>query len=327
MENPTIPPLSPPRPSRGVSGRGLFDVVCLMGVASTGMGFLASSGWFFELASHFRVQLALVLGLLAAGMAFQKRHGASAVLLMGALINGGLVLAVARPQPSPVVSRGVSLRVVSLNVHTSNQEFDRVVSYLRQTEADVIVLLEMDERWARAVEALNDRYPHRVVVAREDNFGIVLLSRKPFVRSQVVDLAGSEVPSIDVTLDVDGVQVPVLGTHPVPPATPVYAAERNRQLASIATWAASHSGKAVVLGDLNTTPWSPYFSRLLVDGRLVRAHPRWGVEPTWMADQPWVSLLLDHVLVSPEIGVTSVEVGPDVGSDHRPVRADLLMPR
>jgi endonuclease/exonuclease/phosphatase (EEP) superfamily protein YafD len=327
MDTSPIPPLSRSNSARTISVKGLFDVVCVMGVVSTGMGFMASTGWFFELASHFRVQLALVLGLLAAGMALQKRHGAVAVLLMGAVINGGLVLAVARPQPSPVVSHGVPLRVVSINVHTANRQHDRVVAYLRETEADLIVALEVDNRWARALEALNDRYPHRVVEARDDNFGIVLLSKKPFVRSQVVDLAGSEVPSIDVTLDVDGVQVPVLGTHPVPPATPVYAAERNRQLASIATWAASHSGKAVVLGDLNTTPWSPYFSRLLTDGRLVRAHPRWGVEPTWMADQPWVSLLLDHVLVSPEIGVTSVEVGPDVGSDHRPVRADLLMPR
>lgn len=327
MDTSPIPPLSRSNSARTISVKGLFDVVCVMGVVSTGMGFMASTGWFFELASHFRVQLALVLGLLAAGMALQKRHGAVAVLLMGAVINGGLVLAVARPQPSPVVSHGVPLRVVSINVHTANRQHDRVVAYLRETEADLIVALEVDNRWARALEALNDRYPHRVVEARDDNFGIVLLSKKPFVRSQVVDLAGSEVPSIDVTLDVDGVQVPVLGTHPVPPATPVYAAERNRQLASIATWAASHSGKAVVLGDLNTTPWSPYFSRLLTDGRLVRAHPRWGVEPTWMADRPWVSLLLDHVLVSPEIGVTSVEVGPDVGSDHRPVRADLLMPR
>ena len=301
--------------------------MCLLGVASTGMGFLASTGWFFELASHFRVQLAVVLTLLAAGMAFQRRHGPFVILLVGALVNGALVLAVARPQPTPVVSEGVPLRVVSLNVHTSNEEHDRVVAYLRQTEADVIVALEVDDRWARALEGLNDRYPHRVVEAREDNFGIVLLSRKPFVRSQVVDLPGSEVPSIDVTLDIDGVHVPVLGTHPVPPATPAYAAERNRQLASIATWAASHAGKAVVLGDLNTTPWSPHFGRLLSEGRLVRAHPRWGVVPTWMADQPWVSLMLDHVLVSPEIEVVSVEVGPDVGSDHRSIRSDLRVPR
>ncbi len=291
------------------------------------MGFLASTGWFFELASHFRVQLAVVLTLLAAGMAFQRRQGPFVILLVGALVNGALVLAVARPQPTPVVSEGVPLRVVSLNVHTSNEEHDRVVAYLRQTEADVIVALEVDDRWARALEGLNDRYPHRVVEAREDNFGIVLLSRKPFVKSQVVDLPGSEVPSIDVTLDIDGVHVPVLGTHPVPPATPAHASERNRQLASIATWAASHAGKAVVLGDLNTTPWSPHFGRLLSEGRLVRAHPRWGVVPTWMAEQPWVSLMLDHVLVSPEIEVVSVEVGPDVGSDHRPVRSDLRVPR
>mgnify|MGYP006273534821 CR=1 FL=1 len=71
------------------------------------MGFLAADGWFLELTSHFRIQLAFVLLLLAAGMAFQKRHGAVAVLLLGALINGGLVLTVARPLPSPVVSQGV----------------------------------------------------------------------------------------------------------------------------------------------------------------------------------------------------------------------------
>lgn len=327
METSPTPPLSRPAPSRVLSVKGLFDVVCLLGIASTGMGFMASSGWFFELASHFRLQLAVALTLLAAGMAFQRRSGPSVVLLIGALVNGGLVLAVARPQPTPVVSKGVPLRVVSLNVHTANQEHDRVVTYLRRTEADVIVALEVDDRWARALEALDDRYPHRVVEAREDNFGIVLLSRKPFVRSRVVDLPGSEVPSIDVTLDVDGVRVPLLGTHPVPPVTPSNAAERDRQLVSIAAWAASNSGKAVVLGDLNTTPWSPRFDRLLAEGRLVRAHPHWGVVPTWMADQPWVALLLDHVLVSPEIGVVSMEVGPDVGSDHRPIRSDLRVPR
>lgn len=327
METSPTPPLSHPSSSRAISVKGIFDVVCLLGVASTGMGFLASSGWFFELASHFRVQLAVALTLLAVGMAFQKRHDAVVVLLVGALLNGGLVLGVARPQPSPVVSHGVPLRVVALNVHTPNRQHDRVVAYLRETEADVIVALEVDSRWARALEALNDRYPHRVVEAREDNFGIVLLSRKPILQSEVVDLPGSEVPSIHVTLNVDGVHLPVLGTHPVPPANSVHAAERNRQLASIAIWAASHSGKAVVLGDLNTTPWSPHFGRLLAEGHLVRAHPRWGVVPTWMADHPWVALPLDHVLVSPEIGVTSVEVGPDVGSDHRPVRADLVVPR
>lgn len=327
MENSPTPPLSRPGSSRALSVQGIFDVVCLLGVVSTGMGFLASRGWFYELTSHFRVQLTIALLLLSAGMALQRRRGAFAVLLIGAVVNGTLVFAVARPQPTPVVSQGVPLRVVSLNVHTSNPEHDRVVSYLRGVEPDVIVALEVDNRWARALEGLNDRYPHRVVEAREDNFGIVLLSRKPLVRSRVVDLPGSEVPSIEVILDVDGVNVPVLGTHPVPPATPAHAAERNRQLASIATWAASHAGKTVVLGDLNTTPWSPHFVQLLSEGRLVRAHPRWGVVPTWMADQPWVSLMLDHVLVSPEIGVLSMEVGPDVGSDHRPVRADLMIPR
>jgi endonuclease/exonuclease/phosphatase family metal-dependent hydrolase len=37
-------------------------------------------------------------------------------------------------------------------------------------------------------------------------------------------------------------------------------------------------------------------------------------------------LLIDHVLVSPSVGILANRVGADLGSDHLPVIADLVVP-
>ncbi len=80
-------------------------------------------------------------------------------------------------------------------------------------------------------------------------------------------------------------------------------------------------GPAAVAGDLNTTPWSREFRRLLaqsgLDGPLLR--PR-----TLPARLGWAGLPIDHVLAGGGLRVAAVEPGPDLGSDHRPVVARLV---
>jgi endonuclease/exonuclease/phosphatase (EEP) superfamily protein YafD len=48
-------------------------------------------------------------------------------------------------------------------------------------------------------------------------------------------------------------------------------------------------------------------------------------QPTWEADFWPLALPIDHVLVPSTSCVTYTEVGPDVGSDHRPVRVTLRL--
>jgi endonuclease/exonuclease/phosphatase (EEP) superfamily protein YafD len=52
-----------------------------------------------------------------------------------------------------------------------------------------------------------------------------------------------------------------------------------------------------------------------MDGR------RW--RPTWLAGFWPLALRIDHILVSPGLCVEHAEVGPSIGSDHRPVLARL----
>jgi endonuclease/exonuclease/phosphatase (EEP) superfamily protein YafD len=87
-------------------------------------------------------------------------------------------------------------------------------------------------------------------------------------------------------------------------------------------------GPLVVAGDFNATRYHHSFRRLLSE-RLGDAHERRGRgwATTWPRNRwPLPPLLrLDHVLVSPDIGVRSIKEGLGQGSDHRPIIAELVL--
>ena len=82
--------------------------------------------------------------------------------------------------------------------------------------------------------------------------------------------------------------------------------------------------RTILAGDLNCTPWSYWFRRLLRESQLSNsAHGR-GLNITWTPLRIAVcGLPIDHVLVGSEIRVSRRFVGPYLGSDHRPVVVDF----
>ena len=76
----------------------------------------------------------------------------------------------------------------------------------------------------------------------------------------------------------------------------------------------------LVVGDFNATPWSNAFA-----GPSSRGWRRaTGLAPTWpVAWRGVMGIPIDHVLASSAWRVGGARVGPDIGSDHRPVMARL----
>ena len=82
----------------------------------------------------------------------------------------------------------------------------------------------------------------------------------------------------------------------------------------------------MLTGDLDITPWSPAFTKLLSNSGLVDTGPKRGLSATWFSKIPFVGLMIDHVLVNPGIAAVDNRLGADVGSGHLPVIVDLAIP-
>ncbi|MBC8097513.1 MAG: endonuclease/exonuclease/phosphatase family protein [Akkermansiaceae bacterium] len=289
-------------------------------------GFLGKLWWLLELTSHFPLHLAVASALFTGIWALKRRWRWT--IFSGAVtaVNALLVLALFWPVNQSAPAAGQRLRLVAVNVHTANLRTELVLDFLQKTDADVVLLMEVNQRWMDALSSLSNRYPEIIAEARSDNFGIAMLNRVAATNSAVIYLGEAEVPSIRTTLLINGQTVTLLGTHPLPPGSAEYASLRNDQLRQITAAVRESSAPTILLGDLNATPWSPYFQELLRASGLRNTSQGRGLYGSWPAGLPVGRIPLDHCLVSPSIHVVDKHLGPQVGSDHLPVVVDLQIP-
>src|SRR5690349_17373285 len=129
----------------GLSLLGLFEAACGMGLLATLAGFFARLWWPLELTTHFRPHLAVALLVLTASWAWRRRRCWVVACGIGCLLNALVILPRFFTGPEAPTSGGRVLKVVSLNVHTSNPRSELVLKFLDEANADIVLLMEVDE--------------------------------------------------------------------------------------------------------------------------------------------------------------------------------------
>ncbi|MFN0161759.1 MAG: endonuclease/exonuclease/phosphatase family protein [Burkholderiales bacterium] len=215
----------------------------------------------------------------------------------------------------PSTTEGPStITVISANVEFDNVDAAPLLNWVGRESPDIVVLLEVNERYAARLAALK-AYPHRRIVPRDDPFGIALLSRHPVTHVSVIEDAIG-VPHIEAEVDWNGQRMRVLAVHPMPPLSANFAAERDAKLAAWSKNLASAGMPGIIIGDLNATPWSSAFRGVGAAG-LKRTT---SLGPTWpSALQGLMGIPIDHVLATRDWRRVASSLGPDLGADHRPV--------
>lgn len=309
----------------------MLGIALTAAVAAAIAAVLAPLGWPFELFVHFRWQLAAAcIALLAVAFALRRpwmMAVALAALVLPFLPGSALFGGKATASTTSAVCSADELRVVTANAWFAATEHAALLDWLRRSDADVIALQEVTPAWAAALEPLTLQYPYRKLIARTDPYGIALLSRWPVVGDiEEADLAGDGLPSLVATLERGNQRLQVIVLHTHWPLLPALQPLRDRALQQAAQRAAARPDTTVLLGDLNITPFAPAFARLLDESRLrdALADELW--RPTWLAGFWPLALPIDHVLVPRGSCVIAHEIGPYVGSDHRPLQVTLRLP-
>lgn len=273
--------------------------------------------WLLDLAVHWQWQYVVALMPVVLLLGWRDRRWWA----LGLLVLLPWWTATPRLPAATDASPLAPFRVISANVHLGTTSPERLIAWTDDTPVDVLVLLEVSPAYAQALTDWTD-YPHRVVVPGHDPFGIAVLSRHP-IATQAILRDDRGIAAIDVAIDTPQGCVAVRAVHPMPPISPDDKRVRDRFLAAVAAAMNERGMPSLIAGDFNATPWSSAFAPFAAQGWR-RAS---GLAPTWpVRGRGVVGIPIDHVLASRHWQRIDATRGPDLGSDHYPVRVVLGRP-
>ena len=312
-------PVRPGTRRRRIAVR-LAWIAWAIGVIATALGFTAAWLPAFDLINEARPIHALVAVALFI-VAFLLREPplirptvALALLQVGLLLLPWARAATSAPNAPP------ALRLVSFDLGGANDRLDEIADFVLGASADVVLLQDVSCTAAdRLIPKLKPTFPAAFVSA-ENCAGQALLSKRQWIAGGRV-ITGARKPLLvwarvqvaNHTFTLTGVRL----SGPLEPNE--QAADMARLLAHLSSQGATH----VVAGDLNITPFAWKFAQLQNAGL--------GQHATYLTSWPgqWALpiALPDNVLSSQDIASVRVSFGPALGSDHRPLIADIAFVR
>lgn len=210
------------------------------------------------------------------------------------------------------------------NVRMSNQRYSHFLRVVHDTNPDILLINEPNQRWAQALASLDDRYAYHIKKPLENTYGMMLYSKFELVAPQVQFIVEEDIPSFYTIIQLPGgKQFDLFTVHPRPPRFNKNTDTREAELLQVAQLAKATSLATIVAGDLNDVAWS-YTTRLfrkisgLLDPRIGR-----GFFNTYNALIPFFRYSLDHVFYDPAFRLITIKRLPKFGSDHFPMFLQL----
>jgi endonuclease/exonuclease/phosphatase (EEP) superfamily protein YafD len=306
--------------------RKLMWLVCGATVVATVLALFSRWHWFAELFSHFRLYYLLLQAVLIMVFINTRRYLWLVATVLLALPNAWYVmpyLLPLLPGQAQALAAPAGPQVIVVNLGYRNTEHQRVLDYVNERGADVVVLSEYTPAWDAALTAGLSGYPHALRRPRPDPFGMAVYSRRPFIEAEALDLGAEQSENIRLNTLLGGREINLFAVHLYPPTSPERAARRRRQLHRLAAEVSAAPVPRLVVGDLNLTPFSPHFHELLGRSGLLDARQAQGLHVTWPSLPLPLWIPIDHALADPGSGVADVRIGPAIGSDHYPLEIVL----
>jgi len=203
----------------------------------------------------------------------------------------------------------------------------------------VLAIVEAPRAWSKPSALLARQYPYSTVQPRSRN-GAIIFSKFP-LRGIETAFASPNSPAFAAAfVDLGGGSG--FGVTAVHLSWPLVANDaQSKQISVIGSLLSAEAGPKILMGDFNAVPWSAAMHRVEANTGLSMTN---GYRRTWLGGYPnplnfaltgslygkeIPSVLghhIDHVLLSPDIGIDAVEVIPLPGSDHRAVWSRVKIP-
>lgn len=238
-----------------------------------------------------------------------------------------------------------TLKVVTFNILGNNQQLDEAVAWLKETNADVVLLQEIPPDWSGTlISELSDIYPYQVSHPLDVRvWGEAVLSRHPILIHEGYE-SEETVARERIEIEWGADRIAIYNVHlAIPQREPPHLTlpinnpflnmllkyddgTRNQQADQLLINLEQEALPFVAAGDFNLSDNAVKYAAL--DAQLTDAFREsgFGMGATWpnaeIAGLPAFIppiLRIDYVWYSDEFRAMDAQVGPPLGSDHLPV--------
>ena len=215
-----------------------------------------------------------------------------------------------------------SVRLVASNVLQENDQFDRWLEVVHAADPDLVLAVEVDDRWDQAIAALEEDYPYAVRQPQDNHYGMVLYSRLKLIDPELRFIVQDDAPSIHTGVELrSGKRIYLHGVHPRPPE-PLRdedATARDAEVVIVGREIDAEKRPTIIAGDFNDVAWSHTSELFQHVSQLLDPRRGRGFFNTFDARYPLIRWPLDHVFHSNDFKLANLKLLPFVGSDHFPV--------
>jgi endonuclease/exonuclease/phosphatase (EEP) superfamily protein YafD len=291
----------------------------------------SATGWNYwpERFSHFQIQYWLIAVTLALLTIFLRTRypiliGLFCIALLSAHILTWYIPASGATTPFT--------KVLFANVWAKNQNYAEVLQLVRAELPDFAAFAEVTAEWKKQLDTLKDILPY----STRDKKGELIYSKISLAGTEIIDRDPRFVSALIIRkLKYRSQEFTLVASHPSSPSTFYEFIQRNKHLEELGLYLEHLEDNLIVVGDFNTSPWSPYYRKFAYRARLVNARQGFGINPSWTTAklrglpgflQPLVSVPIDHIFTrsgTTKLRATSFHTGSNIGSDHLPVIAEI----
>ena len=223
----------------------------------------------------------------------------------------------------------MTIRVLTFNIGNGRAHPEALIPMLRSGDWDLVALQEVSEPQGRALEReFADSYPHRVIHAK-GVAGKALLSKHPIVNHEELRLPCGR-PHLRADVEVSGRRLQIISAH-VPLTHAAFSlVSRAAQEVDLLAKRTIEGSPSLLVGDFNKTPFSFLYGRLRRHGLLdAFQEVGSGFGFTFPMFGRFLRLPLpplvriDYIWHTPDLRAIRCRTGPDGGSDHLPIEAEL----
>lgn len=218
------------------------------------------------------------------------------------------------------------ISILIFNIYEGNDEYEKAIRVIKNSNPDVFLLLEANETWAENVQKLDKDYEFTVKVPLNNTYGMLFYSKFELADVSIKYLVEKDIPSIHAKVKLpSGQDIKIHAVHPTPPVPNENprSTERDKELLMIADYVKDAKLPSIVIGDLNDVAWSYTTELFLKISKLLDPRRGRGYFNTFHAKYPFLRFPLDHTFVSTDFKLVDIKKLDNAGSDHFPIYISL----